>query len=50
MSTVQPRRPDAVHALYVTQQAGLISQLVVTPIDGSSPITTDPAPLFVGAP
>jgi ketosteroid isomerase-like protein len=50
MSTVQPRRPDAVHALYVTQQAGLISQLIVTPIDGSSPITTDPAPLFVGAP
>jgi ketosteroid isomerase-like protein len=48
MSTLQPNRPDALHALYVTAKAGLISQLVVTPIDGSSPITTDPRPLFVG--
>jgi ketosteroid isomerase-like protein len=49
MSTLQPHRPDALHALYVTPHAGLISQLIVTPVDGSSPITTDPRPLFVGA-
>lgn len=49
MSTLQPNRPDALHALYITAHDGLISQLVVTPIDGSSPITTDPRPLFVGA-
>jgi ketosteroid isomerase-like protein len=50
MSTLQPRRPDALHALYVTSAAGLIRQLIVTPVDGSSPIVTDPEPLFVSAP
>jgi hypothetical protein len=50
MSTLQPHRPDALHALYVTPEAGRIRQLIVTPIDGSSPIVTDPQPLFVSVP
>ena len=49
-STLQPGLPDALHALYVTPDAGRISQLIVTPIDGCSPVITDPSPLFVSAP
>jgi hypothetical protein len=41
---------EAYHALYFTLRDGRISQLIITPIDGSSPIATDPAPVYVPYP
>lgn len=41
---------EAYHALYFTLRDGRISQLIITPIDGSSPIATDPDPMYVPRP
>ena len=41
---------EAYHALYFTLHDGRISQLIITPIDGSSPITTDETPMYVPYP
>ena len=49
MATWRGSQPDALHAIYVTPEGSHIKQLVITPIDGSSPITTDPEPMFVPA-
>jgi ketosteroid isomerase-like protein len=41
---------EAYHALYFTLRDGRISQLIITPIDGSSPIATDETPMYVPYP
>ena len=42
--------PDALHALYFTLDGDRITQLVITAIDGSSPIRTEAEAFYVPAP
>jgi hypothetical protein len=49
IATWRGSQPDALHAFYVTPAGSRIQQLIITPIDGSSPVTTDPRPMFAPA-
>jgi hypothetical protein len=49
MATWRGSQPDAQHMLYVTPVGSSLQQLIITPVDGASAMSTDPTPVYVPA-